>query len=253
MHELIYLAAVFFLPLFPFSLLFNALFERLPNQWLRLVLLLVWPQMGLALLYFSSAHTSLPASWIAPWALFTAALYAFRLLSLREMNRWISLLATSTWVLLWIPLLGGIGEQTLHLYALWFSAPLALLVLMAGRLQQCFGAAYTGLYAGLAHTIPRFSGVMVFAILAAIATPLFPAFFAMLGIILQAKPGIVFGLVGVWLLWSWAGARLIQGMLIGQARHTDEIADLSVPLTWLYAMLLADLMIAGVYLTGGLA
>lgn len=254
MYELIYLSAILFLPLFPFSLLFNVLFAQIPNQWVRLVLLLAWPQIGLVLLYFSADQVNLPAKWLAPWALFTAALYAFRLLSLREMNRWISFLATSVWALLWIPAIADVTAPTLYLYAIWFSVPLALLALMAGGLQKRFGAAYTGLYAGLASSIPRFSGILVFSILAAIATPIFPSFFAMLGITLEARPGIVFGLVGIWLIWSWAGARLMQGMLIGQPdQHSIDVADLSLIITWLYAIVLISLVLAGLYLTGGMA
>ena len=67
-----------------------------------------------------------------------------------------------------------------HLYALGFSAPLVLLALLSAGLEKRFGAAYTDLYGGLAQSIPRFSGVLVVVILAAIATPLFPGFFILL-------------------------------------------------------------------------
>ena len=52
-------------------------------------------------------------------------------------------------------------------------------------LERRFGAAYTGLYGGLARTIPRFSGVFVTVVVAAIATPLFPTFFIMLDMVVD--------------------------------------------------------------------
>jgi hypothetical protein len=251
MYELIALITIFFLPLFPFSILFNALFGRLPDLRLRGLLLLIWPQIGLGLLLFTPANVNLPLAWVTLWAMLTAALYAFRLLALREMNRWISLLATSSWALLWIPALNGEETLTLHLSAFWFSAPLVLLALLATALQQRFGAAYTGLYTGLATYLPRFSGILVFTVLAVTATPLFPAFFVMLGILLQSEPMIALGLVIVWLLWSWAGARLLQSLLVGQPNNpSDEITDFSAPLTWRYTVLLTGLAISGMYLTG---
>ena len=74
-------------------------------------------------------------------------------------------------------------------------------------LERQFGAAYIGLYGGLAQRMPRFSGVLVISVLAASATPLFPTFFAMLYTVIVSQPLPAVGLTVVWLIWSWAAAR----------------------------------------------
>jgi hypothetical protein len=244
----LYLLAGLFLPLFPLSMAFNALFGRIRSALLRGLMLLLWPQVGLALLPANDAAT--PA-WLVAWALLTSALYGFRALALREVGLWTGFLATSTWALLWIPALAGLGEGVLRTHALGFSVPLLLLALLTAELERRFGAAYAGLYGGLAHTLPRLAGVLVVVVLAVIATPLFPTFFAMLTAIVAATPAAALGLVAVWLLWSWAGARLLQGLVVGPSADGGP-SDLSLAATWAYAVVLAALVVAGVSLNGAL-
>lgn len=248
MSQLMVILAALFLPLFPFSMAFNALLARVRHPVLRAVLLLFWPQIGLALIYTSNPEVP---QWIAPWALFTAALYGLRALVLREVGLWMSFLATSAWALLWIPILGGMSTPQVPLYALGFSAPCVLLALLTAALERRFGAAYTGLYGGLAQSLPRLSGVLVVVILAVVATPLFPAFPAMLASILVATPASAVAMAGIWLLWSWAGARLLQGLVVGPTSQHDA-ADLSLFVTWVYAAVLVALVVGGVYLIGEL-
>lgn len=241
-----------FLPLFPLSAGFNFLLARSRHVILRAALLLIWPQLGLAVLLL--LVPTLP-DWIVPLALATSGLYALRALVLRDVGQWSGYLATSAWALLWIPLQGGTPAVVLHLYALGFSIPLALLALLGAGLERRFGAAYTGLYGGLASSIPRFATVLVFVVLAIIATPLFPAFFIMLATILQVivkMPGVAFGLAGVWLLWSWAGARLLQGLIAGPAGE-HPAPDLNRATTWLFTLSLLLLVVAGIYGMGELS
>lgn len=249
MSQLLILLAGLFLPLFPLSMPFNAALARLRNPLLRGALLLVWPQIGLSLLSVASLD---PPAWITVWALFTSALYALRALALREVGLWTGFLGTSAWALLWVAALAGTPEGSLRLHALGFSAPLVLLALLGAGLEQRFGAAYTGLYGGLAQTLPRFSGVLVLVVLAVIATPLFPGFFSMLATLLVATPGAAVSLVGIWLLWSWTGARLLQGLIVGPDRN-QRVPDLSLTETWFYAVALTALVAVGVYLTGDLS
>jgi hypothetical protein len=98
--------------------------------------------------------------------------------------------------------------------------------------------------------MPRLSGVLVISILAATATPLFPAFFAMLNALIVSQPAPAVVLTGVWLIWSWAAARLVQGLIVGPAEPSPEL-DLSLAITWAYAAALATLVVAGLILTGG--
>jgi NADH:ubiquinone oxidoreductase subunit 4 (subunit M) len=127
------------------------------------------------------------------------------------------------------------------------------MAMLGAGLERRFGAAYLGLYGGLAHSIPRFSGVLVVVVLAIIATPLFPTFFAMLSLIINAMsaaPLVAVGIASVWLLWSWAGARLLQGLIVGPQDKTVE--DLSQTSMWLYIAVLVALVFAGIYWLGGL-
>jgi len=143
-----------FLPLFPMSMVFNAVIDNIKYTWLRACLYIAWPLSGIVILLNSGV---IIPGWLLPLALGTSALYAFRMLTLREVNQWSGFLATSLWSLLWIAIMQDDRGILVYGYALSMSVPLVLLVLLAGGLEQRFGAAYTGLYAGLARTIPRFS------------------------------------------------------------------------------------------------
>ena len=244
-----YLIAGLFLPLFPFSMVFNALFARVRNVIVRSVLLLAWPQLGLALLYAIDA--SIPP-WFMNWAVLTAFLYGLRALTLRELGLWASFLASSAWALLWIPAAEAVDLTQLQFYALGFSIPLLLLVMLGAGLVKRFGAAYAGLHGGLAQTLPRFSGVLVVVVLAVIATPLFPAFITMLATIIKSVPStplVATAVALVWLLWSWSGARLLQGFIVGPALE-HEVDDLSLAVTWTYGICLVALALSSLYLIG---
>lgn len=241
------LLSLVLLPLFPFSIVFNALLERLQHPLLRSLLLLAWPQAGLWTL---SNHVAGVPDWFAYWALASSLLYAFRLVSMREMGRWTGFLGTSAWALLWLPLTTGTPAGELWISATAFSIPLVFLALLADTLETRFGAAYTGLYGGLAQSMPRFSGVLVLSVLAATATPLFPGFFAMLHALIESRPLPAVGLAGIWLVWSWAGARLLQGLIVGSADPVPD-HDIGMISTWGYATGLIGLIVAGLILTGG--
>jgi len=242
--------ASIFLPLFPLSMLFNLLYARVRNPVLRSVILLAWPLPGLVVI--TSLHISIPV-WITAWAVLTSILYALRALALREIGLWTSFIATSSWALLWVLAADGSRLAQLPLFAIGISVPLALMAVLTGGLEQRFGAAYLGLYGGLAQTIPRFSGVLVVVVLAVIATPLFPTFFAMLSMIIKVTPVtpyVAMGIGMVWMLWSWAGAKLLQGLIVGQKQ--TAVMDLSRLNLWLYIATLAALMLAGVYWLGAM-
>lgn len=253
MNEIvILLLAGLFLPLFPLSMVFNFLLGRTRPVLLRSLLLLLWPQLGLLLI--QNLQVTVP-DWILPVALVTSALYAFRALALRDVGEWTGFLATSSWAMLWIPLQAGTLLVTVQIYALGFSIPLILLAFLGAGLERRFGAACTGLYGGLAESIPRFSTILVLVVMAIIATPLFPAFFIMIDTIVQAMssmPLVAAGLVGVWLLWSWAGAWLLQGLITGIPGDTPP-EDLHTGLTWGYVLILLLLVAAGLYAMGELS
>ncbi|MDX1345695.1 MAG: hypothetical protein R3179_07330 [Sedimenticolaceae bacterium] len=243
------LLAGLFLPLFPASMVFNWLLARTGNHLLRALLLLLWPQIGLLLL--ENLAFQVP-DWLLSLALATSALYAFRVLAIRDIGQWCGFLATSSWAMLWIPLHADMPIFHAQLYALAFSVPLVLLSFLGFLLEQRFGAACTGLYGGLAESIPRFSMILVLVVLAIIATPIFPSFFIMTAMILQAMttmPAVAVGIAGVWLLWSWAGAWLLQGLIIG-IPGDDRPPDLNMGSAWGYASILGLLITAGIVGTG---
>jgi NADH:ubiquinone oxidoreductase subunit 4 (subunit M) len=249
--SMMYWLAGLFLPLFPLSMGFNALLSRVRNGLFRAILLLAWPQLGLSLAF--TASNEVP-DWVLVVALFTAALYAFRAIALREVGQWIGFLATSAWALLWPVLINGADASLVCVYALGFSVPLALLTLLGARLERYFGAAYTGLYGGLAETLPRFSGVLVFVVLAIIAVPVFPGFFALFTTVVETiatAPSVALSLVVIWLLWSWAGVQLLQGLIVGPA-NGREAPDLSAAALWTYASAIVVLLISGLYVAGDL-
>ena len=252
MSEVLLIVAGLFLPLFPLSMVFNEVFDRIQAQKLRIALLFIWPQIGLVIA--AIANIDIPG-WIIAWALFTSLLYGFRAVALREVKLWTSFFATSSWAILWVILDSDSGYFQLVFYALAFSAPLALLILLCGELEKRFGAAYTDLYGGLAETVPRLSGVLVFVVLAIIASPLFPNFTAMLAAITTASTtsfASATTVACIWLIWSWAGARLLQGLIVGPA-HEEKASDLDKNCTWGYVAILSVLVISGIYSIGGLA
>lgn len=246
------LAASVFVPLFPMSMPFNLLLARLRHPWLRALLLLIWPQFGILIL--STSAMQLP-DWVAPWALGTAALYALRALVLRDLGLWTGFIATSAWALLWPAMAGGMAASSLAGHALVLTFPLVLLTLLAAELVQRFGAAYTGLYGGLVSSLPRLAWTLVFVVLAVTAVPVFPGFAALIDVLVVTTPGMPLvgtALVAVWVVWSWAGVRLLQGLVIGTP-DTEDVADLSVQALLGYGAALAGLAVAGVYLIGRLA
>jgi len=246
------LAAALFLPLFPLSMLFNVLFEGLRRPVPRVLVLIIWPQIGLWLLLGANER---PPGWVIHLALATSLLYGFRALVLRELTHWISFLAISSWAVLWLAAGYTNNLDTLRILALGFSLPLGILTLLGGLLKKQFGASYAGLYNGLGHAMPRFSGILVFTILAVVATPVFPGFSTMTKAFLESTKGGMGGSVMlclIWLTWGWAGARLIQGFVIGQ-ENLEESEDLSFGLTWLYALLLVGLAVFGIYTLGQLS
>jgi NADH:ubiquinone oxidoreductase subunit 4 (subunit M) len=89
---------------------------------------------------------------------------------------------------------------------------------MVSRLESVYGAAYAGAYGGLAQAMPRLSSLLVITILAAVGTPLSPAFSTLLALVTQSLsvvPGAAVIVLAVWFLWAWAGARMTGGMVVG--------------------------------------
>ncbi len=248
-ETIIILLSGIFLPLFPMSMVFNAAIDNIKHAWLRAFLYILWPLIGLVIVLNSGI--AIP-DWLLPLALATSTLYALRMLTLREVNQWCGFLATSLWSILWLAVIQDNQGMLLYGYALSMSVPLVLMVFLAAGLEQRFGAAYTGLYGGLARIIPRFSGVLVTVVVAAIATPLFPTFFIMFDLIVEtvsATPFAAMVLLLIWLLWSWAGARLIQGLIVGRASDV-KIADMDMTTIGIYSMVLFALVVGGIYLSG---
>ena len=244
-----YLLIGLFLPLFPLSMVFNLLFARVASLPVRAALLLTWPLAGLALLHSTGNDVPEP---VLIWALATSALYALRLLAIRDLGTWTGFLATSVWALLWIPAREGFELKDIALDALGFSAPLVLLVLIMALFNRRFGGAYAGVRDGMATSLPRLSVALIICLLAAVATPPFPGFFTLLSVLIQASPVNMGGMLVIWLLWSWAAARMIQGFVVGTPAQECNVQDISLPLSWGLALMFMALLLAGVLLTGDL-
>ncbi len=244
-----WLIATLFLPLFPLGMVFNLLFQRVRVNWIRALLLLVWPLPGVWLLQHPAIEVP---DWLMFWALFSALLYGFRVVVVRELGVWTGFLASSCWALAWVALAAGVAAQQLLWHVLAFSLPLALLVLLCSEVERRYESAYAGIVCGLAQSQPRLAGVIVITLLAVIGSPLFPGFFAMLSSITHAAnalPLAALGLVAVWLLWSWSGMRLMQAFLVGPGPVTSH-ADIAPMATTVYSLLLTILVVGGLYLMG---
>jgi hypothetical protein len=249
-----FLVAAFFLPLFPFSMLFNRLFAWLENAWLRMVLLLLWPQLGVLTLVMLGEK---PDAWLVWWAVATSALYALRTVALKDLRLWTGYMATSAWSLL-LPAAAfaphAANVDTLVLQAAGLSAPFILLTWISGRLDAEFGAAYAGVCGGLAGTMPRLSGLLTLAILAAVATPMVPGFFILLATTLHAlpaMPGSALLILTVWLLWAWSGVRILRGFIVGPGR-VAPVRDLGNAAAAFLGLTFVVLMLAGIQISGDL-
>jgi NADH:ubiquinone oxidoreductase subunit 4 (subunit M) len=250
-----FLVAAVFLPLFPFSMLFNRLFARLEYTWLRMALLLIWPQLGVLAL---ATLGETPEAWMAWWAVATSGLYALRTVALRDLRLWTGYMATSAWSLLWLAAASAPfneGADILALQAAGLGVPFVLLTWVSGYLDAEPGAAYAGVCGGLAATVPRLSGLMTLAILAAVATPLFPGFFVLLATMLHGLavvPGAALLILIVWLLWAWSGARILRAFIVGPACGPPR-RDLGNTAAGLFGLIFLVLVLAGIGISGNLS
>lgn len=243
------LLAALFLPLFPLSMVFNAVFQRARHLWLRSLLLTAWPLAGLAILH--SIETAVP-EWFAWWALLSALLYSLRAVVIREVGVWTGFLATSAWALAWVALVVGIEVDALMINVLAFSLPLVLLAFVTTEIERRYESAYAGIVRGIAQAQPRLAGIMVVTLLAIIGTPLFPAFFVLLNNITHAAavmPAAACGIAAVWFLWSWSGIRLLQQLLVGPAA-TSPHEDIVQGMAAAYSLSLLALLVGGIYVSG---
>ncbi len=241
------LIAALFLPLYPLSVPLNALLAWLRSPAARFALLLVWPQVGVVLLAWAGATVP---TWLVVWALLTAALYALRLLTCRNLGRAAGYLATSATALTWGLAASASGVEQIALFAFWMSLPAALMTLLDGMLVRRFGAAYAGLCPGLGTALPRYAALLVVTMLAAVATPPFPSFFALLGLMHRLSGAAAVAVLPIWLVWAWAAVRLLQGFVAGTCREegADDLRPGSV-LAWVG--MLAVFVGASFFFNGG--
>ncbi len=236
-------------------MLFNQLLMRLGSARLRIVVLLAWPQIGVLLLLWLGDR---PPTWVIWWAVVTAMLYAMRSVVLRDLSLWTGYMATSAWSLLWPAAALGHspeGGGALALHALALSLPFLLLAWLTHRLESELGAAYAGVCGGLAETLPRLSGLLTLSVLAAVGTPVFPGFFALLSITIHAlpvMPVVVLLILGVWLLWAWSGVRILRAFLVGPA-CPEPRRDLGTIATGLFGLAFVALVLIGIGFSGELA
>jgi NADH:ubiquinone oxidoreductase subunit 4 (subunit M) len=240
--------AAIFLPLFPYSMALNAALAQLRHPLARFVVLLIWPQIGVLLLH--QAQGAIP-QWMVAWALFSASLYAVRLLTCRDLGRYAGYLASSSLALTWGLAASGADTAALARFAFWLSLPAALMLLLDEVMTRRFGAAYAGLCPGLGNVFPRLSALLAATTLAAIATPPFPGFFALLGLFSQLRVISLVAVLTIWLVWGWAATRLLQSFIAGEC-HYEGIDDLAQRSTVLWSVLLIAMVGAGLYLNGGI-
>ena len=236
-----------FLPLYPLSAVQNLILMRFRTPVARATLLLFWPQIGVALLYM--LRPRIPV-FVEIWALLSAAFYALRLLTVRDLGLWASLLASSALALTWGLVVRGLSIVHLSLLVFWFSLPAALLVLLTGPVARRLGAAYAGLYAGIVERQPRLAMVLTAVVLCAVATPPFPGFFALLDLLRDSRGATALGVLGIWLIWGWSATRILQGFVASSGREIDA-PDLGRGGMVMYMIALVIFAAASLPFTGG--
>lgn len=243
--------AAVLLPVFPTSLVFNALLNWTPTWWARAAAVIALPQAGVALVG-SAPSTRLPLvhspGWIA-LVIFSSVLYAFRAISVREVAIWARLMATSGLSLVWILVAPARGGHSMAVAALAWSVPAALLMIFAGLLSERTGGAYLGLQGGLATVAPRMSAVLTLSALALVATPVFPSFFALLQVFDLLALYWLWPLLVVLLVWGWSVGSFLQQLLFGAYRG-ERIPDLGPVGASSGAVVLGGLAISAVIWSG---
>ena len=94
--------------------------------------------------------------------------------------------------------------------------------------------------------------LMTVTVLAAVGTPLFPGFFALLATITRTAPLVPVAaivILVVWMLWAWAGARITRGFVVGPPCEESR-TDISGTVALLAGLVLVALGVAGVGLSG---
>lgn len=249
MQSYIWILAALFLPLFPLSMVFNGIYQRISMPLLRFTLIIAWPFPGVWIL--QNTNTQLP-EWLIYWALATSLLYAFRAVAVKEMAMWSGFLGTSAWALSWIIFIAGYDANELVFHVLSFALPLAVMSLLVGEIVHRYHSAYVGIVSGVAVAQPGLSGLIIMAMMATIASPLFPGFFSMLKIITSqviAYPLVAVGMLLIWLIWSWSGIRLLQELLVGPALPV-KYRDISRARSITYGVFMLLLLLSGLYLSG---
>jgi formate hydrogenlyase subunit 3/multisubunit Na+/H+ antiporter MnhD subunit len=246
------LALTLFWPLFPASMAFNALADRLRLPMLRALVSCAWPLAGVLLLpaagpreALAALPVPLPASLLPAVALFTALFYAWRSLTVNDLSRWAAMMCTSALALLWLPWSAGARPADLAAAALAFGSACAVLHVVARALFRRVGSDYLGNgRLGAAH--PRLAAMLAVSVLAALGAPPFPGFFSMLFIAAHIPWWGAVGTAAVWWLWSWSGARLWQRAYFGASAAAAQGRDLGTS-TCLLAGALALLISIAAY------
>lgn len=244
MSVLVFLPAILLLPLFPFSMVAVLAFDRLRDGRLRSLLLLVWTLPGAALL---SASDTAPPAWLVAWAMLTALFYAWRAVVLQDARLWIVFLAVSSGALLW----AGAGGAAMIAKALGLSLPIAFASALIEIIERRQGAAHVALDLRLAGRAPKLAGLFFIGLLAVAAMPVSPSFFVLLALVSnQAATSVMttLAILACWLLWSWAAARLVAGLIIGRAQAPSN--DISGQLATACGAGVAGLGLVGVLLGG---
>ncbi len=236
------LLAGFFLPLYPLSVLPNALLQGQlstdaagrsgwrPGPGSKIPVLLIFPIVGVGLatlaMHMGASETGLPTLF-GIWGGITSVLYAFRLLSAKDGQIWISHLFSSALALIWIGIAYGVDPL---LPAIGLSVSLVPLVFMFDQLTRRFGIARSGLYPGLCCRMPWFSHLFVLTVLTSIAVPFSPSFFAIaalaFGGVAADEVVVLLPICLSWLLWTWAGVNLLTGIVWGIPRDDLTYRDL---------------------------
>jgi hypothetical protein len=235
---LLTLAALFLLPIFPFSIATNFFLAKLKGKTL-LVTLLVMFFIGTFLL--SMSDNQIVVKYISIFALLGSILYAFRMLSVSTAYSYLIFYYTvlSGFVWFW----KFIEGDMLH-FTIVMTLPLCVFGLLIAFLDSQYGCVHYKMFRGLGKHLPRFSILLILTIPFLIMTPYISGFDVFIVNISKFNIYYLCGILLIWILMTWSGVRLIEKFIYGKATRNLRYKDVSVlQSVFLIALLLASFIL----------
>lgn len=246
MDLLFLIPALFLLPIFPFTLVSLKFIDRKPFSKMAPLLFAAYA-VGTLLLLFSEMGRG--SGWLELWASLSALFYAFRLLSVRNLHRFMlyyyALL--SAWAWLWHAAARGMELFLFIHWPIW-----GALLLLCVALYRRYPVIHRQSINALGSHMPAFSVLFILVLLIPSFTPIF------LGIELFVKSPDALSVMIVliellaMLLMAWSLIRLFEWLIYGESAKRRRYSQLTLAEALPPAFLLGlSLAVVAFYLVAG--